>query len=530
MFRLTLVVSSLVLTLPMLCTAQQKTRIVFNEIEGTGLATILTDRRQLLEKRKGSPLKGHEWWLWGLSAFDYDRDGDLDLIVCIHGSTNGLIIRNLWKETGRFRFVDVTDELGVDGTVPSTDDSPLVWDFDGDGDLDIAGLLDDTRTPCLINQDGQRFEKASFSLHPINHPDGVTDLNGDGYLDVFQIRGGRKIVCRYDPKTKAFRKTETPYTPEFAIPGEVERELADVKKRKQNRFISFRYIHDQDLNGDGKNDLIISGFGSYSGERLGWYLPASTEGVFVNQTAAMGLPRKGTPFHFQDVDGDGDIDVLISSADRAGLYLNDGHGRFILKPGPLTDFIKQRCPYLHRAFTADFDNDGDLDLAVSNRRYGREKVFENLGDGQFEVVLNSRGWDADPLVLADLNNDGRMDVIIGGSGTKENIAVFLNATPSAGRFCQIIPRMPGHNPYAVGTHIEVFPAGGLKQKGVRRIRTDVAPPDGSPIHIGLGQATRFDLRVSFPGRKPRVYDNLEVSPRLEITPESGVRDTASSSR
>ena len=428
MCRIALFVLALVLFFPILCAAQPKPKIAFNEVKGTGLAELLTTRRQLLEKRKGSALKGHEWWLWGLSAFDYDRDGDLDLLVCIHGSTNGLIIKNLWKETGTLRFVDVTNELGVDGIVPSTDTYPLMWDFDGDGDIEIAGLLDDTRTPCLINEDGKRFSKAPFSLHPINYPAGVRDLNGDGYLDVFQIRRGKKIVCHYDPKTKSFKKTESPLKLPFALPEAIHGELAEVKALKQNRFINFRYINDHDLDGDGTNDLIISGFGSYSGERLGWYLAVSKDGGFVDKTATMSLPRKGSPFHVQDVDRDGDVDVLIASGEKAGLYLNDGRGRFTRKPGPLTDFIKQRCPYLHKAFTADFDIDGDLDLAISNRRFGRQIIFENLGGGNFEVVLTSRGWDADPLVLADLNDDGRMDVIIGGSGTpyrEHNAANFF---------------------------------------------------------------------------------------------------------
>lgn len=530
MIRLALFAQVLFLLLPTVCASQQKKQIVFNEVKGTGLAEILTARRQLLEKRKGSALKGHEWWLWGLSAFDYDRDGDLDLIVCLHGPTNGLIIKNLWKETGKLRFVDVTKELGVDGIVPATDNSPLVWDLDGDGDLDIAGLFDDTRTPCLINQGGKRFTKAPFTLHPINYPAGVTDLNGDGYLDIYQIRQGKKIVQRYDPKTKTFKRTQTPFKPRFALPSDVERKLADAKARKRNRFLHFRYFNDHDLNGDGKNDLIISGFGSYSGERIGWYLTASKEGGFVDQTATMGLPRKGTPFHFQDIDRDGNVDVLISSGDKSGLYLNGGRGRFTLKPGPLTDFIKQRRPYLHKVYTVDFDNDGDLDLAVSDRRYGRQKVFENLGGGRFEVALSSRGWDADPLVLADFNNDGRMDVVIGGSGKKENIAVFLNATPSVGRFSRLIPRMKGPNPFAVGTKVEVFPAGSSKKESARPIHTAIAPPDGSPIHIGLGKATRFDLRVTFPGKPTRVYENVKSAPRLEITPDEGVRKPSTSSR
>jgi hypothetical protein len=499
-------------------TGNRSTGIVFKQLQDTGLNEVLKARRSVLEKRNGGPLRGHAWWLWGLSAFDYDQDGDLDLIVCIHGGKNGLIIKNLWKETGKFRFVDVTEELGVDGIMPSTDDYPLVWDFDGDGDLDIAGLLDDQPTPCLLNQSGKRFVKASFSLHPINHPGGVRDLNGDGYLDIFQLRRGKRIEFSYDPESAVFKKSESTFEPEFELPTEVNRAIATLRDRKENRFIRFKYINDYDLNNDGKRDLVVSGFGSYSGDRVGWYLTATEDNRFVDETTAMGLPRQGTPFHFQDVDQDGDVDLLIASGERAGLYLNNGRGGFTLRPGPLAEFIQRRCPYLHVAFRVDLDNDGDHDLALSNRRYGQQRVFENLGDGRFEVVLQSRGWDADPLVLRDINDDGRVDVIIGGAGDKEDIGIFINETRSAGTYCKLYPRMKSPNIYAVGTRVEIYSAGSLGKKDAQPRSTETAPLDGSSIHIGLGKERTFDMRVIFPGRPLREFRNVNAVPTLRVTP------------
>ena len=498
------------------------TEIKFQQQDGTGLNEILMARRVALEQKKGNALRGHEWWLWGLSAFDYDLDNDLDLIVCIHGSMNGLIIKNLRRETGQLRFVDVTSELGVDGVVPSTDDYPLVWDFDGDGDLDIAGLLDDTKTPCLLNEGGKRFVKASYSLHPINHPAGVTDLNGDGYLDIFQVRRGKRIECLFDPTAAVFKKVESPFTPGFKLPEKVAQEIADLRSQKNNRFIKFRYIGDHDLNSDGRKDLVISGFGSYSGDRVGRYLWGSEDSTYVEASQATGLPKLGAPFHFQDIDQDQDVDVLIASSDEAGLYLNVGRGRFERKAGPLTDFVQQRCPYLHVAMPADLDNDGDLDLAISNRRYGRQKVFENRGDGNFEVVLESRGWDADPLVLCDMNDDGRMDVIIGGSGDKENIGVFLNTTPATGNFCRISPKMKSPNVYGAGTRIEVFAAGALGKKTSLPKFVGHASLDGSPIHVGLGADATFDMKVTFPG-KPAIEHQRVSAGRWQVSPDGKIQ-------
>lgn len=497
--------------------AAQPAHLVFEPLADTGLSDILKQRRLTLEARAGKPLAGHAWWLWGLSAFDYDLDGDLDLIVCIHGGNGGLIIRNQWKETGRIAFVDATKELGIDGLVPSTDNYPLVWDFDGDGYLDIAGLLDDSPVPCLLNRGGKRFEKSAFSLHPLNYPQPIEDFNGDGFPDIRQNHGSKTVTFFYDPETATFIKRETEATPPIAVPPDVLKKIAALRESKDNRFMKLTYMHG-DLNGDGRSDCILRAFGSYSGTRLGWYLIRDEAGVFHDRTADMGLPHDGAPMLAQDLDSDGDIDLLIASGKDAGLYLNDGRGTFTHQPGPLTDFVKQRCPYLQVAFSADLDNDGDADLAISNRRYGTQRVFENQSGGRFALAFESKGWDADPLVLRDINGDGLIDLIIGGAGEKENIGIFLNRTAKPGRSCDVSLRMPAPNVYAVGTKVEVYAGGGLGRAGARPLLVAAASPDGAPLHVGLGQATTFDLRVTFPGHKPLILANIAAAPHLTVTP------------
>ena len=55
--------------------------LVFKELTDTNLPEIFTRRRDELVERKGGELRSHDWWLWGLAVFDYDRDGDLDLAI-----------------------------------------------------------------------------------------------------------------------------------------------------------------------------------------------------------------------------------------------------------------------------------------------------------------------------------------------------------------------------------------------------------------------------------------------------------------
>ena len=495
----------------------------FEEAEGTGLSDILKARRVALEKQQGAPLKGHQWWLWGLGKFDYDLDGDIDLIVSIHGGSGGLIIRNNLAESGKLTFTDVTKELGVDGLVPATDNYPLVWDFNGDGYLDIAGLLDDSKTPCLWNEQGKRFTKAEFSLHPINYPDEIRDLNGDGYIDIAQSRRGKRIQFLYDAQANSFTRDIAAIDPLAGLPTGVQDQLKQVFEEPNNRFINIKRF-EADLNGDGRSDLILRAFGSYSGDRLGWYLIADESGKLIDATQDAGLPREGAPLLVEDLDHDGDIDLLTASADQAGLFLNDGAGKFTRQEGPLTDFVKRRCPYLHFARRADLNHDGDLELAISNRRYGRQMVFENQGAGKFQPVLSVKGWDADPLVLCDINADGLLDVVVGGAGEKENIGVFLNVTKNPGNGSQLSLREKAPNIYAVGARVELYRAGTLGKPDAIPMRTADAHVDGSPIHLGLGEDETFDLRVRFSDDHELELKDITVKSKMTVGPQGVIRE------
>jgi hypothetical protein len=99
---------------------------------------------------------------------------------------------------------------------------------------------------------------------------------------------------------------------------------------------------------------------------------------------------------------------------------------------------------LQVVFRQDLDNDGDLDLGLSSR--GQRMVLENLAGGRFISVLEAREWDADPLVVRDIDDDGRLDVIIGGAKGTESIGIYLNKTADAGRAVQLLLRMDRPNP------------------------------------------------------------------------------------
>jgi hypothetical protein len=104
-------------------------------------------------------------------------------------------------------------------------------------------------------------------------------------------------------------------------------------------------------------------------------------------------------------------------------------------------------------------------------------------------------------------------------GPRDQVTLLLNATERSGRCCRLELRMPAPNHYAVGARVEVFRAGTLKSAGARPIRIETASPDAAPIHLGLGKARHFDLRVTFPGHPPQEWYNVEARERLQISPD-----------
>ena len=496
-----------------------KSGIRFKLIAGdeNGSKEILDKRQAEVVEKKGAKLVSHDWWLWGLTGIDYDRDGDPDFLVTIHGAgANGVLLKNQFKETGKLGFVNVNRELGVDWQLPAAiGRRTFVWDFDGDGWLDFNGV----RSPDFLNQAGKKFVPTDKNSFGSFNPQAIVDLNGDGHPDAYHASGYNASGYNglWNPTTKTFDIEPYTHPLKDKIPESVRQLWEDGQGKERNRFLRVNFLTDHDLDGDGRPEIIVTGYGGYGGDAFGRYLRTDGEGRLIDATKEFGLPESGTPILLKDLDGDGHLDVLTAATAESGFFRNDGRGGFRLQPGPLTDLLRSRDPYLHRPDTADFDNDGLLDLIVSKPRHGPKVIFANLGEGKFEVLHKAQGWDSDPVVVCDLNDDGLLDVAIGGPANQ--VTLYLNTTPAPGNACRLYARLPAPNPYAVGTRVEVFRPGVLGQADSRPVLIEHAHPDATPIHIALGREKRFDIRVTFPGKTPLELKNVEAIERLQVTPD-----------
>lgn len=347
-----------------------------------------------------------------------------------------------------FRFVDVTDTHLPQSPGLNTMDVVAV-DLDGDGRLDLVTAQEWLLNTVMMGEAEGRFRLASDLLEPLaadelavgppqlNQPGmghdsedvAVADFDGDGRLDIIivqedDVKFGRAGVHEYYRGTaEGFRR--------------VRGVLPDTEANA---------IAHADLNGDGRDDLLIVGAGQ---DRL---LINDGRGGFTDETEAR-LPREsatGQDGEFADVDGDGDLDIVIGNEGGHGLWINDGTGRF-------TDQTKERLPptrfvEARKVAPVDVDGDGDLDLYFSHvnwqGRDGRDQLFINDGAGRFTDETAARIPVEDRLTVdarfVDLDGDGDLDMV---RADRPTISVLMN--DGGGRFVDVTEQVIGQ----VGQHV-----------------------------------------------------------------------------
>jgi hypothetical protein len=251
----------------------------------------------------------------------------------------------------------------------------------------------------------------------------LADINGDGLVDILFANGGD-----YDfPGEPTLSQVFLNQAPDQMFEEATRRVLPDT--------MLARVIKVRDVNADGSPDILVgTTFQTQSRLYLG---DGSGDFTDVTKTHLPQIKASVGDLEFGDVDGDGDLDVvladwgkgspMLSDGGRTILWLNDGTGHF-------TDATQARMPDVLVQFSwelefVDVDNDYDLDILVSCKVCGGSYLFENDGTGTFADVTRGRlpqfsnNYDFEAM---DVNGDDYLDVVTINDGLADREQIFIN--------------------------------------------------------------------------------------------------------
>jgi hypothetical protein len=224
-----------------------------------------------------------------------------------------------------------------------------------------------------------------------------------------------------------------------------------------------------------------------------------------------------------DYDDDGDLDLFVSNiarSDQNALYRNGGGKLAKVTASPLV--TDSGGPSKGHTW-GDYDNDGDLDLYVANGTEGTDDIlgyfYRHLDVGRFERVHESP-FDTDRHISAgtawsDYDNDGDLDIFVSNwGGNAEANDLYRNETSGAH---WIGIRLEGRrsNRMGIGARVRLVAEMDGRSKTQHRWQlpnTGYGSQNAPVIHFGLGDATVAQtVEISWPSGKVDTHTNVEAN-------------------
>jgi hypothetical protein len=502
------------------------------------LANAPTPAKRLIETMPG-----------GFAVFDFDGDGKLDLFFPNGNATPALakadatFHNRLYRNLGGLRFEDVTSTAALHGRGYAMGAAVADYDNDGHPDLFVPGV----GQPTLYRNTGKgTFEdvtdRAGIAPSRWSVAAAWFDMDRDGHLDLFVVNyldwtAGADRFCG-----DRLRDLRVYCHPKYyaGLPNQLYRNkgdgtFEDVSKASGigahvGKGMSAAIA---DVDGDGRDDVFVTNDGVPN------FLFRNVDGRRFEETALLAgvaLPAFGRPVSSMgvaagDVNADGRLDLLVTAlkGETFPLYVNDGTALFRdgTHAARLTGPTGQRSGW--GVALADLDNDGRLDIATANAHVNdRIDQFEATAYMEPNSVLLNRGGSFEDvtskagaglarsaaahrgLVAADLDGDGRVDLVTTSLGGK--VEIWKNAGPT-GHWLGLRLRGTRSNRDGIGAQVTV--------DGRRTIVTSTVGYASSlrgPVLVGVGSATATpNVEVTWPSGARQVVEVPGIDRVIEVT-------------
>ncbi|MFC2138857.1 FG-GAP repeat domain-containing protein, partial [Bacteroidota bacterium] len=379
---------------------------------------------------------------WG----DYDNDEDLDLLslttekdsfnVDMFGNMPDINkVRIYLNESGNINRSNEADFI-YEGE--SYINSTYWLDYDGDNDLDIFVKRDGrdilyrsdsnmyNRIDNFITNDNWHFESNDISFG---------DFDNDGDLDILYKKWNRVVLLRNLDNIRY---------------DEVQVDLTQVIEGSEFYYVNLynSVAEFGDYDNDGDFDILVAGDGDY-------YKPENNEWVPIKYVNLLNNNGKGEfnkveaditgedvkKIEWIDFDNDGDLDIFLRFADRdyydPAVAQDKTYKLYRNNDGVFENVIVdlKGVGNINDAAWGDFDNDGDLDIAIRGQyrfndwdlRY-KISLYMNKGDGTFSYIYTdvddiSFVHGSSSMAWGDYDDDGDLDLIVSGRADYDNSVI-----------------------------------------------------------------------------------------------------------